>query len=404
VKVAESEKAIHVGYFLNGKRKAPFPGERRVVVQSPEDPLAEPEMRADEVAEALVNEIRAGAAALVVGNLANIDVVGHGEDKAAVLRAVEAVDRALGRVLGAASAEGLAAVVTADHGTAESWFYPEGAIDTGHTSSPVPFVLALPEGLNAGVELRQGGSLIDVAPTMLALLGLPRPSEMTGRDLVVPGARRLQSSRALLLICDGWGVAAPGPGNLISQARTPVMDALSSRGAATILDAAGVAVGLPPGTVGNSEAGHLHLGAARVVQSDRVRIQKAIEDGEFFDNPALCWAAGRANASGARLHLMGIVSFFSSHGSLEHLFALLELARRAGGPEVFVHGFLGRRGEKPGSGADHLARVEDEAARLGVGRLVSVIGRRWALDREQNWDRIEKTYRLLVDGAGRQVP
>ena len=122
-------------------------------------------------------------------------------------------------------------------------------------------------------------------------------------------------------------------------------------------------------------------------------------DGSFFENPAFL---GATRGTGA-LHLLGIISFFSSHGSIAHLHALLELARRAGSKEVYVHGLLGRRGERPESGAHYVAEVERECARLGVGQVVSVIGRHWALDREQHWDRVERTYRLLVDGVGRPV-
>ena len=401
VKVTETEKAIHLAYFLNGKRSEAFPGEERVAVESPREPLREPEMRAEEVAEALVNALEDPGLALVIGNFPNVDVVGHSEDRGAILRAVEAVDRGVGRVLTAARAAGVTAVVTADHGSVESWLYPEGTIDTGHTASPVPVAVALPDGRAAA--LREGGSLVDVAPTVIELLGLGRPPEMTGRSLLADGARGRPGSRVLLLICDGWGIADPGPGNLISQARTPSMDALLAANPHTTLRASGTAVGLPEGTVGNSEAGHLHIGAGRPVFSDRMRIQHAIEDGSFLGNPAFAWAAEGAKRAGTRLHLLGIVSFFSSHGSVEYLFALLELARRADVREVFIHALLGRRGERPESGAHYLGLVEDEAARLGVGTLASVIGRHWALDRERNWDRVERTYRLLVDGVGRPV-
>ncbi len=179
------------------------------------------------------------------------------------------------------------------------------------------------------------------------------------------------------------------------------MDALLARGA-TRLAASGTAVGLPDGTVGNSEAGHLHIGAGRVVWSDRQKIDRAIGDGSFLENPAFLWAADHAAASGAALHLLGIVSFFSSHGSIEHLFALLELARRRGVREVYVHGLLGRRGERKESGAHYVGLIEDKCAEFG-GRLVSLIGRHWALDREKHWDRVERAYRLLVDGLGRRV-
>lgn len=400
-RVAESEKAIHVTFFFAGKRQEPFPGEKRVILHSPADPFTEPRMRAAEVAAAVEAELATPDCALVVVNLANIDVVGHGENRSAILDAITAVDAAVGRMVDTARRCGVTTVVTADHGTVERWLYADGGIDTGHTDSPVPFVL-VPAPCAPRFALREGASLVDVAPTVLSLLGLAKPPAMTGESLIV-GAKEGAGGRVLLVICDGWGMAPAGDGNLISQASTPVMDDLFGRHPSAWLAAAGEAVGLPPGTVGNSEAGHLHLGAGRVVPADRVRIGKAIEDGSFFSNQAFCAAAEAARHAGHPLHLLGIVSFFSSHGSLEHLFALLELARRAGVKDVFLHGLLGRRGERPQSGAHYLGLVEEKAAELGVGQIVSVIGRHWALDREQHWDRIEKTYDLLVRGVGRPV-
>lgn len=401
-RVAESEKAIHVTFFFAGKRQEPFAGEKRIILHSPADPFAEPRMRAAEVAAAVEAELASPESALVVVNLANIDVVGHGEDRSAILDAIAAVDTAVGRMVDAARRHGVTTIVTADHGTVERWLYPDGGIDTGHTDSPVPFVLVPPPGA-LHWPLREGGSLVDVAPTVLSLLRLPRPAAMTGESLMVEPVD-CACQRVLLIICDGWGMAPAGDGNLIFQARTSVMDDLLVRYPSTRLAAAGQAVGLPPQTVGNSEAGHLHLGAGRIVPADRVRIGAAIHDGSFFANQAFCSVAEAARRSGRPLHLLGIVSFFSSHGSLDHLFALLELARRMGVEEVFVHGLLGRRGERPQSGAHYLALVEEKAAELGVGQVASVIGRHWALDREQHWDRIQKTYDLLVRGVGRAVP
>ncbi len=408
VKITESEKAIHVGYFLNGKREQPFEGEERIVIPSPEveDYAETPEMRAPQVAEAVVNVLRAREADLVVVNFVNVDVVGHIEKREAVLRAVETVDRCIGQVVEAAQAHGYVPLVVADHGTVERWLYPDGMIDTGHTDSPVPFIVAEP-GLR-GVTLPQGGALTDVAPTVLHLLGLPIPDEMTGQSLlpaeaVTQWAQGRERRRVLLVIADGWGARDDAYGNLILEADTPVMDALQREWPTTRLLAAGEAVGMPPGTVGNSEAGHMHIGAGRRIPADRVRINEAIADGSFFENDAFLWAMRGAKRDGTQLHLLGIVSFYSSHGSVDHLKALLEMARREAVPHVYHHAMLGRRGERAGSGAHYIELVEREMQRLGVGRLVSVIGRFWSLDREGNWDRIEKTYRWLVDGRGRPV-
>jgi 2,3-bisphosphoglycerate-independent phosphoglycerate mutase len=134
-----------------------------------------------------------------------------------------------------------------------------------------------------------------------------------------------------------------------------------------------------------------------------VRIDTAVSDGSFVQNSALRWAMNGARRDGTRLHLLGIVSFYSSHGSLEHLKALMQMAQAEKVPQVYVHGMLGRRGERPQSGAQYVQSLEDEAARLGNSRLVSIIGRFWALDRERNWDRIEKSYRWLVQGRGKAI-
>jgi 2,3-bisphosphoglycerate-independent phosphoglycerate mutase len=167
--------------------------------------------------------------------------------------------------------------------------------------------------------------------------------------------------------------------------------------------ASGPAVGMPEGTVGNSESGHLHIGGGRVAAADRVRINQALEDGSWFENEAFLWAMRGAKRDGTRLHLLGIVSFYSSHGSVDHLLALMEMAGREGVPEVYMHSMLGRRGERPESGAIYIEQVEREAERLGVGAVATVIGRFWSLDREEHWDRIEKTYRMLVHGEGEPV-
>jgi len=182
-----------------------------------------------------------------------------------------------------------------------------------------------------------------------------------------------------------------------------VMDRLQVEWPNTRLQASGEAVGMPPGTVGNSEAGHLHIGGGRCFPADRVRINQAIADGSFGQNEAFLWAMRGAKRDGTRLHLLGIISFYSSHGSVAHLKALMRMARDEGVPEVYVHGMLGRRGERPESGAIYVADIEQAAARLGLGRVVSIIGRFWSLDREENWDRIEKTYRWLVYGQGEHV-
>ncbi len=405
-KISESEKAVHVSYFLNGKIREPFPGEERIVVPTPKDvPFFDqkPEMNAAGVADEVIQKLGEQGLPFIFANFANIDVVGHIEIEGAVIKAIEAVDRELGRCLKAAREAGVLSLVTADHGTAEKWYYPDGTIDTGHTDSPVPLVFVDPDpDSRFSWALNGRGELTDLAPTVLQILALPQTEAMTGKSLLVHPPPQ-KEKRILLILLDGWGYRAERQGNLIARAHTPVMEAIESLYPFAILDAAGEAVGLPQGAVGNSEAGHLHIGAGRKIYSDRLRIDRAIEDGSFFQNEALLWAMEEAKREGKRLHLLGIVSFFSSHGSLSHLKALLELAKRKSLSPVYLHAMLGRRGEYKESGARYIEEIEREMTENGLGQVVSAIGRYWSLDREENWDRIEKTYRMLLYGEGQLV-
>jgi 2,3-bisphosphoglycerate-independent phosphoglycerate mutase len=408
VKIAESEKAIHVCFFLNGKIKEPFAGEQRIVIPSPDDqgnyencPL----MSVSEVANATIEQIRNNANDVIITNFANVDVIGHTENRPAILQAIEGADKHAGMIIEEAMKAGMDIIVTADHGTVEKWLYPDGSIDTGHTRSLVPFfyIPSKPEMLN-DLKLRSQGELADVAPTILQLLGIAKPAAMDGESLIldsssIPEVRR----RIMLLILDGWGLNDDLRGNLIAEAKTPVMDKLQANYPMARLRAAGEAVGMPENAVGNSEAGHLHLGCGRRIYSDRVRIDRAIKDGSFYTNETFLCALQGARKDNKPLHLLGIVSFYSSHGSLDHFFALLKLAKEEGVKEVYIHSLLGRRGEKPESGAIYINKIEEESARLGLGRVVTVMGRYWALDREFNWDRIEKTYRALIYGEGNKV-
>jgi 2,3-bisphosphoglycerate-independent phosphoglycerate mutase len=408
LKIAESEKAVHIGFFLNGKSDEVFPGEERIIVPSPEGVAnydQVPEMSAARVAAAIEQGLADGRHALIVANFANVDVVGHIENRSAVLQAVESVDAALGLVVEATRRNGAALLVTADHGTVEEWLYPDGTVNTGHTDNPVPFIFAdFASADTPGSALREGGELADVAPTILDLLGLPVPDEMTGRTLRAAGAiSRPPRRKIVLLILDGWGLRPEDRGNLIAAASTPNFDDLWTSFPRTSLRSAGEAVGMPPGTVGNSEAGHLHIGAGRRVLLDRVRIDRAVADGNFFENEAFLEGMRRSKMANRPLHLMGIISHYSSHGTIRHLFALLEMARRQGVRDVFIHGFLGRRGERPESGALYVEKVEAKCGELGLGRVVTVLGRYWSLDREENWDRVEKAYGAMVFGRGEIV-
>jgi 2,3-bisphosphoglycerate-independent phosphoglycerate mutase len=200
-----------------------------------------------------------------------------------------------------------------------------------------------------------------------------------------------------LVILDGWGLAPPGPGNAVSLADTPVFDGLWARHRHTRLTACGRAVGLPEGQMGNSEVGHLNLGAGQVVRQDLTRIDDAIDDGGFAENSALRDACAAARQAG-RLHLLGLVSDGGVHASMDHLRALIELAADLGVPDVVLHAFTDGRDTLPHSGAGHLARVEGWLAEHG-GRVATVCGRYYAMDRDRRWERTGVAYDAIVHGA-----
>jgi 2,3-bisphosphoglycerate-independent phosphoglycerate mutase len=201
-----------------------------------------------------------------------------------------------------------------------------------------------------------------------------------------------------LVILDGWGLAEPGPGNAISLASTPVFDSLWSEWPHTELTACGRAVGLPEGQMGNSEVGHLNLGAGAVVAQDLTRIDDAVASGELADNEALTAAMKEAREVG-RLHLLGLVSDGGVHASLDHLRALIALAGEAGVPDIVLHAFTDGRDTLPDSGEGFVEQAEEWLREAG-GRVGSVTGRYFAMDRDKRWDRIKLAYDAIVHGRG----
>jgi 2,3-bisphosphoglycerate-independent phosphoglycerate mutase len=206
----------------------------------------------------------------------------------------------------------------------------------------------------------------------------------------------------LLVICDGWGVAPPSPGNAITLASTPVFDRWLAQSPQTTLEASGEAVGLPAGLMGNSEVGHLNLGAGRMVPQDLLRIDLTLRDGSFFENPVLVAAADHARRAGSALHLMGLLSDGGVHSHIRHLFGLLELASRRKVPRMFVHAFTDGRDTPPRSALRYLEELEPRLAEAG-GAVATVSGRYYAMDRDQRWERIEKAYSALRRGEGRRA-
>lgn len=213
----------------------------------------------------------------------------------------------------------------------------------------------------------------------------------------------MRSPLVALVILDGWGLNESCSGNAVCQARTPVMERLLRQWPHSRLTASGRDVGLPDGQMGNSEVGHLNIGAGRIVYQDLTRISLAIEDGSFFENPTLTNCCERVVASGKKLHLLGLLSDGGVHSHISHIYALVKLAQRSGVTEICIHAFMDGRDTPPSGGKGYLQELETELALLGVGRICTLAGRYWAMDRDNRWDRVERAYRALVEGVGKPV-
>ena len=207
----------------------------------------------------------------------------------------------------------------------------------------------------------------------------------------------------VLMILDGYGLNEKQEGNAVAEAKTPVMDKLMAEYPFVKGNASGLAVGLPDGQMGNSEVGHLNMGAGRIVYQELTRITKEIEDGVFFKNEALVKAVENAKANGSALHLYGLVSDGGVHSHNTHIYGLLELAKRHGLKKVYVHCFLDGRDTPPASGKDYVQELTDKMAELGVGEVATVMGRYYAMDRDNRWERVEKAYRALTKGEGEEA-
>lgn len=204
----------------------------------------------------------------------------------------------------------------------------------------------------------------------------------------------------VLMILDGYGLNEKTEGNAVKQAKTPVMDKLMAEYPFVKGNASGMAVGLPDGQMGNSEVGHLNMGAGRIVYQELTRITKEIQDGTFFENPALLHAVENCKKNDSALHMFGLLSDGGVHSHNTHLYGLLELAKRNNLSKVYVHAFLDGRDTPPASGKDFVIALEDEMKKIGVGKVATVTGRYYAMDRDNNYDRVEKAYLALTKGEG----
>ena len=206
--------------------------------------------------------------------------------------------------------------------------------------------------------------------------------------------------KVMLAIMDGWGLREPYPGNSIELANTPNIDRVTKEYPYTTLKASGLAVGLPEGQMGNSEVGHMNIGSGRVIYQDLTLINKEVKEGSFLENEVLNESMENVIKNNSKLHILGLVSYGGVHSHMNHLFALLELAKKKGLKEVYVHAFLDGRDVSPYSAQNDLKDLQDKMDELGVGQIATVSGRYYAMDRDKRWDRIEKAYDNMVLGEG----
>lgn len=401
LRVAESEKYAHVTFFFNGGHNQPFAGEEQVRVPSPQGlPYDQvPQLSLPQVTENLLLGIQKQVD-FIVANFANGDAIGHTANPQAKLQCAQVVDQHLGQVMEAALAADYVLLITADHGNLEEMFHPDGTPHVAHTTNPVPFILIDPR-THSPIKLRDNGMLADVAPTILQALGIPQPAAMDGVSLV-RGHPWNGPRRVLLVILDGWGMGKSDDTNPIFLARTPVWDNLLQRYPWTRLNASGRAVGLQTGKPGNSEAGHMNIGAGRSVLQDDVRLDLAMQDGTFYTNEILCHTIQDVKQRRADLHLICLLSEKSSHGSIDYPLALLRMAKTMHLDKVYLHIIFDGRSTEPGSAPAMLEKLDHQVQEIGVGQIVSGVGRSFALDRDGNYARTRRAYEAMVYGVGKK--
>ncbi|MBQ7916098.1 MAG: 2,3-bisphosphoglycerate-independent phosphoglycerate mutase, partial [Firmicutes bacterium] len=210
----------------------------------------------------------------------------------------------------------------------------------------------------------------------------------------------MSKKTTILMILDGFGINTVADSNAVSIAKTPNFDQMIKEWPCVPGNASGMDVGLPAGQMGNSEVGHLNIGAGRIVYQDLTKITKAIMDGDFYTNPALLDAVENCKKNDSALHLMGLLSDGGVHSHIEHVYGLLELAKRNGLTKVYVHGFMDGRDTPPSSGIEYVKQLMNKMEELGVGEIATLSGRYYAMDRDNRWEREEKAYDALVYGKG----
>jgi 2,3-bisphosphoglycerate-independent phosphoglycerate mutase len=398
--VSESEKFAHITFFLNGGNNQCFSGETDICIPSPKGiPFDQiPELHLSKVADEVICGIEQGYE-FIVTNFANGDVIGHTQNPTAKIKCAEFIDAHLSCVVNAAISANYMVMVTADHGNLEEMYNSDGTPNVSHTTNPVPFLMITPN-TEKSFEVNSG-NLADVTPTILSTLEIPQPTEMNGRSLIA-GEKKINIRKVMLLILDGWGIGKEDETNPIYLAHTPFWDSLIRSYPHSQLYAAGEAVGLKTGKNGNSEAGHMNIGAGRIILQDDVRLDSAMQDGSFYTNDTFLQTIDDVKRHQSCLHLIGLLSEKSSHGCVDYPLALLRMAKEHNLSDVYIHVIFDGRSTDPGSAPELLNKFEEKIKEIGIGKIVTGIGRGIALDRDGNYKKTQCAYDALVYGIGKR--
>ncbi len=403
LRVAESEKFAHVTFFFNGRRVEAFENEERLFIESPPNSalLDNPGTSTAQVADAVVKGICSGNYDFILTNLASGDMVGHLENYEAKVDCASSVDESLGRIVEAAREHAYSVVITADHGLLETGFTPDGKPNVSHTTALVPFAIISDDDVEKADD-GSCGTLSDIAPTVLSLMGLGIPKEMSGKTKVT---NKGDGKRVVLVVVDGWGIGNDDPAfNPIAAAKIPNLKKAMNEGISFEIEASGAAVGLPKGRYGNSEVGHLAIGSGRMIPSDELRISRAISDGSLAVNRDLAAPLERLKSRNGALHLIMILSERSSHGNIKECMAIADAAGKNGVKQAFLHIILDGRSTPPQGAADLIPILERDGAEVAADlELVTVMGREYGLDRGGNYEKKTRVaFEALVHGSGKK--
>ena len=400
--IAESEKYAHVTFFFNGRRRSSFPNEDDILVKSPEvDDLSKyPQLSVYELTDLLVKKIETGNYEFILANLANGDVIGHLMEMEPKVECVKHLSFALEKIVDSALKKEYAVLITADHGLIELGMKSLNPPipNLGHTTNPVPLFLLLPDG---ELKMRERGILGNVAPTILQLMGIEKPGTMDRSSMLIEKPTR--TYKVLLVIMDGWGLGPEDDRNPIYVAKPKFWYYLLKNHRFARLEASGEAVGLMPGRPGNSEAGHMNLGAGRVVIQDEVVIERSLKDGSFSEREAFMKTFNRLVEEGGDLHLITMLSLKSSHGTIDYPLALVEKAKKMGVKNIYIHTIFNRHGVEGSTAAELLEFLDNKLGDFENIFIVTGMGRKWALDRDKHYDRTKIAYDALTFGMGERA-